>query len=155
MSNNYFEFNKDYVIGGKYDPLGLHYTDKLLTLTPTGLSFTISKKRKYESYDTNNIDKNNIDKNKDDIIKQLNYNSLIAIKYYNRSDCYVKYYKLYDKLIAIKELNNDSFIQFEKSIYELKILYISLNENERSIIKYDYDKIIKKYAYFYKLFYLI
>jgi len=139
----------DTELHGKYDPLRLHNTNKLITLTPFGLSSTFIKKRK-------------LDSKQNDLIEQLNYNSLIALKYYkktNNEDLIeelkdynpINYYDLYEKLNKINRLDNESFIIFELQIYKLKILYINLDDNERCIVKPNYNKIIDRYVYYYKL----
>ena len=125
-----------------FDPFGLHHLGDQITLTPDGLSFVIPKKRKYEKI------------LKEDLIRQLDYNSGIALSHYENSDVYNEYNLLFNKLVIEKVIKYESFIKFEKSIYELKILYINLNDRERSIVKSNYNRLINNYANYYKFFYI-
>jgi hypothetical protein len=71
---------------GNYDPLGLHNTDELLTLTPYGLSFIPYNL----SYTTSEQHQHTLD-----IINQLDYNSYVASIYYyliNGSERYPLFY---------------------------------------------------------------
>ena len=142
-------------INDSLDPLELHNTDKLLTLTPIGFSFYIPTELKIKDNIIKEQKRDNSIKQqqkKNNIIKQLTSNEIIASKYYNRSNYFSRFNILYDKLNIINLLNLNEFNKFEISIYKLKILYINMYKDEQLLIKHNYYKIIDKYAYYYKLF---
>ena len=186
------------------DPLGLHNTEHLLTLTPIGFTFItdqieqsttenkhkkilikqlesnakytskiikeqlknkrLKNKRlkeeqlkeeqlKKEQLKEEQLKEEQFKKQKIVLIKQLDINIENTTNNQNRSSYYIEFIKLYNELILVDSLNPLTFNKFETSIYKFKILFINLTDDERSITKYYYNKIIDKYSYYYKLFY--